>query len=146
MNSERPGLRVPIRRERGVLRGVPIVELWVADSEFVFRRITGIWDSGASRTLLTTATYVDLLHFRHPQGKWQPMDSASARRIYYQSRLLHIRVAVPRRPAIHFSLIAGVSKDVVENLFGADMIDYFSPLIQHDRVILFVDDRNNGGD
>jgi len=140
MATEAFGLRVPIRRENGTLRGVPVVEFWVADSGFVYRRVPGIWDSGASRTLLTVGTYVDLLRFSHPTGKWQTMDSAAARRISWQPRLLHFRVAVPRRPSIHFSLIAGVSKDVVHNLFGADMIDYFSPLIQYDRVVLFVDD------
>ena len=141
MGLDQLGAGIPLRRETGFLRGVPIVELWIANSDFVFRRVTGIWDTGAVRTLLAASTFFDLLGFVWPDGPWLTMESASAHRIEWQPRLLHFRAGAPGLPAVHFPLIAGVSKDIVENLFGADMIDYFAPLVQRDRVTLYVDDR-----
>lgn len=137
------GLSIDVRREaRFRSRGVPVVELWAAGPLFVFHRVTGIWDSGASRTLLAEPTY-QRLGFQLPRHKLLTMNSVTGF-IHYQPVILYFRIPLRGRPAVHFPLIeAGISPDIVENLFGADMIEYFAPLVREDRVTLLGDEQHS---
>ena len=134
-------LSIDLRREaRFRSRGVPVVELWASGPQFTFLRVAGIWDSGASRTLLAEPT-AQRLGFKMPRSK-MPIMSSVVGFIRYVPRIVYFRIPVPGRPAVHFPIEAGISPDITENLFGVDMNEYFSSLLREDRVTLLGDERH----
>lgn len=134
-------LSIDLRREaRFRKRGVPVVELWCSGPMFVFQRVTGIWDTGASRTLLAEST-AQRLGYSLKGHKIHTMNSVVGF-IRYSPRICYFRIPISGCPAVHFPIEAGISPDITENLFGADMVEYFSVLLHADRVTLLGDARS----
>jgi hypothetical protein len=133
------GLHLDLPREpRFVARGVPVVELWVSGKDHVFHRVTGICDSGASRTLLAARTF-ERLRLKIEVNDRMHKSNALTREINYKRQLVHVRIASGTQPPIHIALLAGLTRDIEENLFGSDLLAYFGLLVTTERVTLLAD-------
>lgn len=129
------------REQRYAVRGVPVIELWVSgpQPDCIFHRVAGICDSGASRTLLSKPTY-ERLGYKLPENPvWFPTNGLT-RQIAYVRQPLQLRIAVRGYPLIHLVVVGGLTPDIEENLFGADLLEYFAILLTRDKVT-FLGDR-----
>ena len=132
MNAPQPqiSLRVVIQRlRRHESRGVPEVDLWMAGPSSVFRRITGILDTGCPTTLLTVDT-AGLLQLPRLRNEPSVQRTAWGRVAVVPSRVL-VRFAARETPPlvvllpVSFPLREGApTLDI--NLFGADLCNVFS--------------------
>ncbi len=126
------------REKRFDARGVPVIELWVSGPDYVFQRVAGICDSGASRTLLAKSTW-ERLGYNVSATAARYACNGLTHQILYVRQVLQLRITAAGRPPIHVVLRAGLTNDIEENLFGADLVEYFGLLVTRDRVTLLGD-------
>lgn len=113
-------------------RSVPEIDLWLAGPTHVFRRVSGVLDSGCSQTLLrqATARALSLPHLGDPVSRRTVGGTISV----IPSRVL-LRLAPADAPPLivlfPVSIVPAGPVDV--NLFGADLFNVCPFRIQIDR-------------
>ena len=114
------------RLKRYETLGVPEIDLWMAGSAHVFRRVSGVLDSGCTQTLLRPGTAKAL---SLPQlGKPSPRRTVSGAVEVFPSRAL-LRFEADGEPAVFIPLSVDVLVEdsaLNANLFGADLFNLFS--------------------
>jgi hypothetical protein len=139
LGSRNFGLCLSLPRDtRYAPRRVPGVEIRASGPDCIFRRIHGVVDSGASRTLLNIETTA-LLSIQ-PKNYVERIEGAGGPILYRDARV-QFRIPLYGRPPVTFFLHAGVSAQIGENLFGSDFLQYFSVLISPDEVSFLGDER-----
>ena len=143
IGDRRFGLYLPLQLEtRFTSLGVPGVEILASGPGCVFHRVQGVLDSGASRTLLMQQTAV-LLGIFPGQGYVERIDAAGGT-IRYREARMQFRVPIFGKPPVTFFLLAGITSQLGENLFGSDFLQYFSILIGPKDVHLLADEHFGG--
>lgn len=134
----RYALAIAVRREaRFEERGVPTVDLWAAGRSMIFRRLTGIVDSGASKTILGLGSHA-LLGFEPNSGKEESITTAGGGEMRYELHRVQFRLPRARKPPVTFCLEVGLN-EIGDNLFGADLLQYFTLVVAPDRVVFMAD-------
>ena len=130
-----------IRLARFEGRRVPEVDLWIAGASHVFRRVSGILDSGSSETVIRSATakLLDLPRL----GSAIARTTVSGTVNLTPTRLV-VRAQPDGEPPLYIPLTAyiadprpwkpGLSQGEGLNLFGADLFNIFSIRIDRHSV------------
>jgi hypothetical protein len=134
------GLEIALPCEqRYARRGVPGVEIRASGPSCIFHRVSGVVDSGASRTLLTAPT-AKRLGLHHPRKDYAERIEAAGGTIDFEVARVQFRIPVHGRPPVSFYIDAGISRQVGENLFGSDFLQYFFILLGPQQVFFLADE------
>jgi hypothetical protein len=118
---------------RFAVRGVPTIELWASGASNIFHRMAGIVDSGATRTLLGTGAHA-LLGIAHGSGVPDQMKTIAGT-LEYELYTVQFRLYTREHPPISVCLEVGLCETIEENLFGADLLRYFTLALSREEVV-----------
>jgi hypothetical protein len=125
-------LMLHLRSEpRFAKRKVPTVDLWACGPGGIFHRLSGIVDSGATRTLLGDGAR-DLLGIER-DGPIEKMDGIRGE-FRYELHWVQFRVHALEGPPVTVWIYAGLIPSMVDNLFGADLLEYYTIAVARDGV------------
>lgn len=118
-------------------RRVPTIEVWASGPDFVFQRMAGVVDSGATLTLLGRGAY-ELLGVTRNTGIWDELPGLSGS-VRYELHPVQFRLHVADGPQVAVRLRVGFCEAIYDNLFGADLLDYFTVSLSRSDVTFLAD-------